>query len=184
MSYREWKKNSNPEYLQRYLEEMTKPKEMSKMVFTDGACSGNNKMDKSKAKAGYGVFFGDDDSRNISEKLIGEQTNNRAELKALLEAIKICTDDYTIYTDSNYSINCVTKWYKGWKKNGWKTSKGDDVKNRDLIEEIVNQLKFKPLQIEHCNASHDVKNVPTLGTKEYTIYYGNNQADELARRAV
>lgn len=40
-----------------------------------------------------------------------------------------------IYTDSKYSINCVTEWYKKWEVSGWQTRSGD-VKNRDLVEGI------------------------------------------------
>jgi len=41
-----------------------------------------------------------------------------------------------IISDSKYSINCVTEWYKGWQKKGWRTATGEDVKNRDLVEAI------------------------------------------------
>jgi ribonuclease HI len=41
-----------------------------------------------------------------------------------------------IITDSSYTINCATVWYKSWVKNGWKTSTGKDVENRDLVRKI------------------------------------------------
>lgn len=44
--------------------------------------------------------------------------------------------DLEIITDSNYSINCVTVWYTGWKNRDWKTSTGKEVENQDLIKGI------------------------------------------------
>jgi ribonuclease HI len=52
-------------------------------VYTDGACSKNGTRN---ASAGIGVFFGENDSRNISAKLLGKQTNNLAELTAIVQA--------------------------------------------------------------------------------------------------
>lgn len=77
--------------------------------------------------------------RNISEPLEGTpQTNNRAELTGLLRALQIAPKDrdLEIITDSNYSINCVTVWYKSWMGKKWKTSTGKDVENQDLIKDI------------------------------------------------
>ena len=55
-------------------------------VYTDGACSNNGKLN---AKAGFGVYFGKNDSRNISKRVIGKQTNNVAELLAIIEVFSI-----------------------------------------------------------------------------------------------
>ena len=55
-------------------------------VYTDGACSNNGKPD---AKAGFGVYFGENDNRNLSETFTGPQTNNRAELLAIIRALTI-----------------------------------------------------------------------------------------------
>jgi ribonuclease HI len=41
-----------------------------------------------------------------------------------------------IFTDSQYSIRCVTEWYRGWMKNGWKTSQGEPVTNQDLVKAV------------------------------------------------
>ena len=61
-------------------------------IYTDGACSKNGYPD---AKAGIGVFFCDNDERNISEAVDKsyKQTNNVAELLAFIKAIKIVKDD-------------------------------------------------------------------------------------------
>lgn len=77
--------------------------------------------------------------RNVSEPLKGNpQTNQRAELTAVLRALEIVSKDRNILivTDSNYSINCCTTWYKKWEKNDWKAATGVAVMNKDLVEAI------------------------------------------------
>ena len=56
----------------------------------------------------------------------------------MLRALEIVprTDNIRIITDSNYSINCSTVWYKAWQKNGWTNSKHEQVMNQDLIKSI------------------------------------------------
>ncbi|KAB5582763.1 ribonuclease H-like domain-containing protein [Coniochaeta sp. 2T2.1] len=106
-------------------------------IYTDGACKGNG---KTNSRGGVGVFFGHNDERNIAEKLQGEpQTNQRAELSAILRALEVAPLDtpVIIVTDSSYSINCLTKWRKGFERNGWNTSKGEPVKNVDLIKGVI-----------------------------------------------
>ena len=87
-------------------------------IYTDGACSNNGKK---TAKAGIGVYI--EDICNISERLIGLQTNQRAELYAILKSLQLINiEEYktiNIYSDSQYSINCITKWIYGWLKNNW-----------------------------------------------------------------
>ncbi|TVY21070.1 Ribonuclease H1 [Lachnellula arida] len=104
-------------------------------VWTDGAARGNGKKG---AQAGVGVFFGVNDSRNVSEPLEGAQTNQRAELTGIQRALEIAPKNLPleIITDSNYSINCSTTWYTTWMKNGWRTSTGAEVTNKDLVVEI------------------------------------------------
>ena len=55
-------------------------------VYTDGACSNNGKRG---ALAGIGIFFGINDSRNVSKRIEGKQTNNMAELTAIIETYSI-----------------------------------------------------------------------------------------------
>ncbi|RKF65763.1 Ribonuclease H [Golovinomyces cichoracearum] len=105
-------------------------------VYTDGSSRRNGRLG---ARAGVGVFFGTNDPRNVSEPLQGQaQTNQRAELTAVLRALQICPmeKDVQIVTDSTYTINCVTKWYQTWLKNEWKTSNGSRVLNKDLVQSI------------------------------------------------
>ncbi|KAG0648058.1 Ribonuclease H [Hyphodiscus hymeniophilus] len=106
------------------------------VVHTDGSSRGNGRQG---AFAGVGVYFGEDDPRNVSERLEGDlQTNQRAELTAVQRALEIVPKgkNIQIVTDSNYTINCCEVWYKGWQKNGWKTSNGGPVLNKDLVVTI------------------------------------------------
>ena len=73
-------------------------------------------------------------------------TNQRMELLACIKGINMCNDlDINIYTDSAYVINSITTWIKSWKKSNWKNSKGQDVKNKDLIIELYNLTQNKML---------------------------------------
>ncbi|KAI1418150.1 RnaseH-domain-containing protein [Hypoxylon sp. FL1857] len=104
-------------------------------VYTDGSSLSNG---RAGAIAGVGVWFGHGDRRNVSERLQGDiQTNQRAELTAILRALQKVPvgEKIRIFSDSKYSISCVTEWYVNWQKNGWKTQSGP-VKNKDLIEAI------------------------------------------------
>ena len=75
---------------------------------------------------GMGIYFGENDSRNVSRKLeVDNPTNNIAELKACISAIEFLINqkDFNdnhihIYTDSEYTINCILKWGKKWEQNG------------------------------------------------------------------
>lgn len=127
-------------------------------VFTDGACSSNGKPG---AKAGYAVWFPDHQSISMSQKVPASepQTNQRAELSAIHQATLVLEEngfhdeDIVIYTDSDYSINCLTKWITGWVSRGWKTSAGGDVLHRDLIEDTSKRLsKFKSYRFIHVRS--------------------------------
>ena len=48
--------------------------------------------------------------------------------------------DIVIFTDSKYSISCVTEWFKSWRRNGWLTATKKPVENKDLIEAILNKI--------------------------------------------
>lgn len=136
------------------------------VVYTDGSSLRNGKKG---AVAGCGVFFGNDDPRNISEPLAGEeQTNNRAELQAIVLALENTSGDLTIRSDSNYSIQSLTTWLPKWKKNNFKTSTSHPVKNLDLINRASDLMSNRNVSLEYV--------------KGHSTDYGNRQADMLARR--
>lgn len=114
-------------------------------------------------------------SRNISERLAGDvQTNQRAELTAILRALQIVppTQSVLIWSDSKYAINCVKEWYKKWEANGWKTHKGP-VQNRDLVEAVLTETRKR----DAMGAQTDIRWV-----KGHATTQGNIGADELAVR--
>ena len=127
-------------------------------VFTDGACSKNGKPD---AKAGFAIWFPEKRELSCSHRIPDNesQTNQRAELSAIRFAVVTLKnagyldEDIVIYTDSEYSINCLSKWLPGWVARGWKTSDGKDVLHQDLIKEITEILaKFKSHRFVHVRA--------------------------------
>jgi ribonuclease HI len=138
---------------------------MKVRVFTDGACSKNGQQG---AKASYAYYFPDHKEFSKAERVPDDQlqTNNRGELMAISEAVKTAIQkfpvdeiDLHIYTDSEYSKNCLTVWLPGFIERNWKTSGykgksgGDVVKNRDIIEETTKLLpKFKSYIISHVAA--------------------------------
>ena len=107
-----------------------------KSFYTDGACSGN------PGPGGWGtiIYFTDDSVAEIGGAE-AQTTNNRMEMQAAITALKILkssgqTEPVTLHTDSEYLKNGITKWIKGWKKKGWKTSQGKAVLNQDLWETL------------------------------------------------
>lgn len=106
-------------------------------AFTDGSCYPN------PGPGGWGVrlVWGD-----IAKELYGgssQETNNTMELMAVKQALlarRHLHVPMTIYSDSQYSIKAVSRWHYGWARNGWRTSKGQPVKNADLIKSIVEMV--------------------------------------------
>ncbi|RWS09622.1 ribonuclease H1-like protein [Dinothrombium tinctorium] len=137
------------------------------IVYTDGACCQNGQRG---ARAGIGVFWGVDDSRNISEKLSGRPTNNRAEIHAAIRAIRqakeLNYESITIRTDSSFLINSVTVWMKKWLKNGWKVANGSAVINKEDFEELLSEMEGIEVKWEKVLAHSGIE--------------GNEAADRLA----
>ena len=83
-------------------------------------------------------------------------TNNRMELLAPINALKDMKPDVEIkiYTDSKYVKNGITEWINTWLANNWKTSKKEDVKNKDLWIDLYNLNKSLNIQWNWVKA-HD-----------------------------
>lgn len=78
-------------------------------------------------------------------------TNNQGELKAVLElfrATKHIDDDLLILCDSQYVINCVSKWMRGWKAKGWRKADGKPVMNVDILKEIDAEIVGRRYRFE------------------------------------
>lgn len=137
-------------------------------VYTDGSCKKNG---SESATGGYGIYFGEDDPRNVSEKLHGKVTNNIAELTAVIECLKrIGTEKIGIYTDSQYAILCCTTYGEKCKKKKWDES----IPNVELVREAYTSMQAHP------NATLVHVTAHTLKCDEHS--HGNRQADLLATR--
>ena len=160
------------------------------IIFTDGSTLNNQAKDKSKTRAGVGVFFGNKDKRNISFSLNEtkyKKTNQVAEILAIIMAIEtvimtqyIGKKKIVIYSDSMYCINIITKWAKNWEKNDWKKSNNKTVENLNLVKKMYYLAINLNVRMVHVK-SH--KSEPNKDSNEYFKWYGNMMADKLATKA-
>lgn len=144
-------------------------------VYTDGACSNNG---KSNAMAGIGIFFGLNDPRNVSKRIEGKQSNNAAELTALIDLYKIIENDIVantcvaIVSDSNYALRCISTYGDKCHKKNWNV----DIPNKELVktayELYKNKKNIKFILIKAHTENSDVHSV------------GNDGADKLANLAI
>lgn len=146
-------------------------------VFTDGACSNNGKP---TAKAGLGVYFGKDDGRNVSKPITGKQSNNTAELSAVIEVFRIlvkeikASEEIIIYSDSTYTIRWSGEYGSKCESNGWSTNK--NIPNLELGKKLYLLCKAQPnVKLEHIKAHTGL-------TDELSL--GNEGADMMANLAI
>jgi len=108
-------------------------------VFTDGSCEGN------PGPGGWG-FVWVEDNRVVAEGCGGDPatTNNRMELRALIEAYRALPRSArtTVYSDSRLCVNTVNEWAAGWEKRGWRRKSGS-IANLELVQELYR------LSLEH-----------------------------------
>lgn len=120
--------------------------------WSDGGCRGNGKKESIGAYAFYLEYWVD--NKLIHTKIDGDisyrTTNNIEELKGcieLLKAIKNKSIKLEVYLDSAYVLNGITQWIDSWLKNGWKNSKKQDVANKELWLELLNEKnKFSDIE--------------------------------------
>ncbi len=131
-------------------------------IYCDGSSIGN------PGPGGWGAVI----SNGTQVKELGgyasDTTNNRMELTGAIASLASLkrTSDVVLHTDSSYVINGITKWVKGWQKNGWMTKEKKDVLNKDLWQELVNVVD-----------KHDVKFVHVRGHEGVRL---NERADMIA----
>jgi len=152
-----------------------KPKSVDYYVYTDGSCSRNGFKN---AQAGIGVYFGPGDPRNLSERISGKQTNNTAEISALIQAYKIVEPDLKqnkhiiICSDSQYAIRCATSY--GQKQNDINWSA--DIPNKDLVKTVYNLYRSQPnIEFQYVAAHTGKSDIHSIG---------NDAADRLANQAI
>ncbi len=133
------------------------------ILYTDGACSGN------PGPGGYGAILQYGAHQRELSKGFRRTTNNRMELLGVIDALALLREpcDVTLYSDSQYVVNALTKgWAKSWKKNGWRRSNKEPAQNPDLWERLL----------ELCEA-HTVRCIWVKGHADNKF---NNRCDELA----
>lgn len=164
-------------------------------IYTDGSALSNG---QANAVGGVGVYFGPLDRRNISEPLTGtKQTNQRAELTAILRALEVAPRDrkIVIYSDSNYAIQCCTVWFLKWRRNNWLNASNKPVENKDLVLKIVDMLDERYRLNRHRTSEDEDEDeepdreghwesgpasVKFVWVKGHAKDEGNEAADELA----
>ncbi len=136
-------------------------------LYTDGACSCN------PGAGGWACILVYNQHEKTESGAEPETTNNRMEIKAVLEGLKLLNQPciVTVYSDSSYVCNAFEKkWIENWKRNGWLTSSKTPVQNQDLWNELID-----------VKSLHQVKFVWVKGhaSNEY-----NNRCDSMARAAI
>jgi ribonuclease HI len=133
------------------------------IIYTDGACSGN------PGKGGWGAILKYGEREREISGFEEDTTNNKMELTAAIEALKCLKEPCSVelYSDSAYLVHGFTQnWLEGWKKNGWRTSGKDEVKNIDLWKEL-----------DRLSGIHDIRWIKVKGHSDNEY---NNRCDKLA----
>lgn len=160
-------------------------------IFTDGGCSNNGRKG---ARAAYAVHFPDFSHLDTSKNLHENPTNQHAELSGILTATQIILNNtelfqnkaITIYTDSMYSIKCITLWSKNWVRNGWLGANGKPVKNSECISNILENLKKLAnlkieIEFEHVFSHTTEPKGISKDSLKYKIWLGNKIVDEMVQ---
>jgi ribonuclease HI len=135
-------------------------------IYTDGACKGN------PGPGGWGAWL---IAGEHQKELFGGEpntTNNRMELKAVIEALSALKRpcEIVLYTDSQYVQKGISEWIHGWKARGWKTAAKEAVKNADLWQAL-----------DAAQARHKIE---WRWVRGHAGHVGNEKADALANRGI
>ena len=138
------------------------------IVFTDGSCLGNPGV------GGWGVVIQNKEGTIVElGGSVPDTTNNRMELRAAIEALKYLqneTGEITLHTDSKYVIQGITGYIFAWLKKQWRTSQGEEVRNKELWQFLL-ELVSKRAKTDKVNWVY----VPGHAGVE-----GNDRCDKIA----
>jgi len=142
-------------------------------IFCDGSCVPGK-------CGGFAAVFPDQQDMNISEKLLGKLTNNRAEYMGLIRGLQqanvidpLRLRKVAVFTDSELLVNTINKWMRTWKRNGWKKADNFPVKNLDLVKMIDDLIQERTVIVRHVRAH--------TGQRDYYSIW-NDVADRLAKQ--
>ena len=133
-------------------------------IYTDGSCLSN------PGPGGWACILMHNEKYKEISGAEANTTNNRMEMRAIIEAIKALKVpcEVELYSDSAYVINAFNQnWIESWEKNNWKNSQRKPVLNYDLWIELLEVLKYHKVNFNKVKGHSD------------NIY--NNRCDELAR---
>ncbi len=146
---------------------MNQEKKKKIVIYTDGACSGN------PGPGGWGAVLLYGPHRKELSGFVAETTNNKMELLAAVEALRMLKVpcQVELYSDSAYLINAWKQgWLANWQKNGWKNAKKQPVENQELWQELLRLAR--------------IHQVSWIKVKGHSDNEENNRCDEMARQQI
>ena len=134
-------------------------------VYTDGSCWPN------PGPGGWAAIL--QFENGTKTEIFGyelDTTNNRMEMKGFFETLDLLDDstEIDLYSDSKYLCKGISQWMENWKRNGWKTSSGSEVKNKDLWMYFYEHLVIHKVRCHWIKGHSDNK--------------WNEKADQIATR--
>lgn len=136
-------------------------------IYTDGSCSGN------PGPGGWAAILRHGPHERVLTGAEVQTTNNRMELTAALEALRVLTEPchVVLHTDSAYLARAFNEgWLDRWQRNGWRNAQKKPVENQDLWKALLEQA-----------ARHLVEWVKVKGHADHEL---NNRVDGLAVEAM
>jgi ribonuclease HI len=143
-------------------------------IFTDGACKGN------PGPGGWAALLRLGRHEKELAGAEGDTTNNRMELTAAIRGLQALTEPcrVTLYSDSRYVLDGMTKWVEGWQKRGWVNASKKPVRNADLWHDLIE------VAARHEMSWRWVKGHDGHPENERVDQLASDEAERIAREAV
>lgn len=142
------------------------------------ACSDGSAVGGNPGHGGWG-WAASDGTYASASAVEHPSTNQRMEIQGAVEALEACANPLILWTDSRYVADCFNKkWYRGWQRNGWRTSSKEPVKNQDLWRRFVAALEGHPdLEVRWVKGHQD----HALNVRADTLAHGAAQEGRALR---